>query len=223
MKCPKCGKEIAEESKFCEYCGTKTIKQECKIYVGWILLTGLLFMSLLNFVFWHINDYGTAWSLSYNYLIVLQCVILLVGLTMFFLKKIRAPLLVLLCVQFTIGVILCWDVIEHSFRSGKGGTWAYLYKNDYDTHINLKISPTTEAEKVYADICSHTEAVEKLKDFTQEISTPNSQYRIHNLFWETSQSYSFWYHTFIFAWMDLTLVLLYFIYALIAYKKGWPY
>lgn len=23
MKCPKCGKEIANDSKFCEYCGTK--------------------------------------------------------------------------------------------------------------------------------------------------------------------------------------------------------
>lgn len=222
MKCSKCGNEIAEESKFCEFCGTKTIKQECKIYVGWILLIGMLFMSLLNFVFWLINDYGTAWRLSYNYLIVLQCVILLVGLTMFFLKKIRAPLLVLLCIQFMIGAILCWDVIEHSSHSEIGSTVTNLYKNDYDTHIKLKISPTTE-ENVYADIYSHTEAVEKLRDFVQEISTPNSKYRINSSFWQPLQSYIWWYHTFIFAWMDLALVLLYFIYALIAYKKGWPY
>ena len=31
MKCPKCGAEIADDSKFCEFCGTKTGKQNRKL------------------------------------------------------------------------------------------------------------------------------------------------------------------------------------------------
>ena len=26
MKCPKCGKEISNDSQFCEYCGTKVVR-----------------------------------------------------------------------------------------------------------------------------------------------------------------------------------------------------
>lgn len=30
MKCPSCGKEIAEDSKFCEYCGVQ-VKKNIKL------------------------------------------------------------------------------------------------------------------------------------------------------------------------------------------------
>ena len=35
MKCPKCGKEIANDSQFCEYCGNKInpVKKTQKIYI----------------------------------------------------------------------------------------------------------------------------------------------------------------------------------------------
>lgn len=32
MKCPKCGKEVAEESNFCKFCGEK-ISSTCKCWV----------------------------------------------------------------------------------------------------------------------------------------------------------------------------------------------
>ena len=36
MKCPKCGKEIAEGSKFCEFCGAK-VKKATKKWVMWLV------------------------------------------------------------------------------------------------------------------------------------------------------------------------------------------
>lgn len=51
MKCPKCGKEIANDSQFCEYCGAAITKQKnniTKIVVGVILgafvIGGVLFL-----------------------------------------------------------------------------------------------------------------------------------------------------------------------------------
>lgn len=32
MKCPNCGKEITDDSKFCEYCGTKVVKEN-KVWI----------------------------------------------------------------------------------------------------------------------------------------------------------------------------------------------
>lgn len=41
MKCSKCGKEIANDSKFCEYCGTKVIVSKSKNTI-WISFTVIL-------------------------------------------------------------------------------------------------------------------------------------------------------------------------------------
>lgn len=46
MKCPKCGKEIANDSIFCEFCGTKISKPK-SIKILWIILIVLLGSSAL--------------------------------------------------------------------------------------------------------------------------------------------------------------------------------
>ena len=42
MKCPNCGKEIANDSNFCEYCGTKLTKPVNRKKVLWTILTALI-------------------------------------------------------------------------------------------------------------------------------------------------------------------------------------
>ncbi len=228
MKCTNCGKEIANESQFCEYCGAKVQQgsKEGKIYIGWLLIISMLFLSLMNFAFMHIHQETDAWYFR-NQLIVLQCVVLLIGLTMYFLKKIHLPLIILVCIQFIIGLILCWDASENDSKGLRGTTYASLVSgpigNSSKTGIFLMISPTTEEQNNYADMYSHSEAVTKLEEFARNISSSNSQYRIHGAFWKTSQTYYFWEHTYIYAWADVVLVLLYIIYAFIACKKGWKF
>ncbi len=49
MKCPNCGKEIANESKFCEYCGTKvkTKSDNKKKTILWVVLACVTFLVAL--------------------------------------------------------------------------------------------------------------------------------------------------------------------------------
>ena len=58
MKCPSCGKEIAQESVFCEYCGTqlnvvKKGAEESVVHVRWLLLVSALLICFLNISFFY--------------------------------------------------------------------------------------------------------------------------------------------------------------------------
>ncbi len=75
MKCPKCGKEIANDSQFCEFCGTQVnfvsgsspakIKSERKVN-GWIFVSIVLFIS--NIVCgWLAYDYNEKLYGGYSY------------------------------------------------------------------------------------------------------------------------------------------------------------
>ena len=70
MKCSKCGKEIANDSNFCEYCGTKiqkNIKEPTRIIQK--------------------KSYKIAWIITViiiGYLLVLICAIGCIGFALFF-------------------------------------------------------------------------------------------------------------------------------------------
>lgn len=52
MKCPNCGKEIANDSKFCEYCGTlMQEKVNKRVDIRWMLLPALVVAMLVVFNF----------------------------------------------------------------------------------------------------------------------------------------------------------------------------
>lgn len=223
MKCPNCGKEIAEESQFCEYCGKKVqpTSGECGIYIGWLLIVALLFVCLINFAFMFVRNASDAWDFS-TLLIILQVVVLLVGLVMAFLKKIRLPLIILACVQFSLGIMLCIDAMNYNTVSIGGMTYAALYKNHTATSFIIAEKSTQDKDR-YGYLRSHIEAIDNCKEFAQEISKPNLQYSIGDIQWYTSRTYNYWGHTYIYAWTDIALVLLYLIYAFIACKKGWQY
>ena len=55
MKCPKCGKEIANDSKFCEFCGTKISKPK-SIKILWVVLFVLLGLSALCAGYFYVYD-----------------------------------------------------------------------------------------------------------------------------------------------------------------------
>ena len=57
MKCPKCGKEIANDSNFCEYCGSSVSNNHRKKTI-WITL-GLIVVSFIGFAFlWMGRQFG---------------------------------------------------------------------------------------------------------------------------------------------------------------------
>lgn len=48
MKCPNCGKEIANDSQFCEYCGTKLVKPRKSFKGLWITLIVLFLIAIVG-------------------------------------------------------------------------------------------------------------------------------------------------------------------------------
>lgn len=54
MRCPQCGKVIANDSQFCEYCGARISKQRSKIL--WIIMFALLGLSALGVGSFYICD-----------------------------------------------------------------------------------------------------------------------------------------------------------------------
>ena len=76
MKCKRCGEEIANDSKFCEFCGTKSEKKQIKwwqLILGLIGLTGGLLM---------IKSSGTGWIV-----IVLIIIVFLVMKLLAYMKE----------------------------------------------------------------------------------------------------------------------------------------
>lgn len=58
MKCPKCGEEIANDSVFCEYCGTKTRNDEQPIKtidIRWALLPAMFIATVMIATIWGIG------------------------------------------------------------------------------------------------------------------------------------------------------------------------
>lgn len=55
MKCPNCGKEIANESKFCEYCG-KPIEKKRNTQSLWMVFIVLLVVGLVGVMAYNMNQ-----------------------------------------------------------------------------------------------------------------------------------------------------------------------
>lgn len=70
MKCSKCGNEIANDSVFCEFCGTKVensktilVRQNKQVDIRWCLLPAMLIISIaVGFVY-----YNYSYNYSYDY------------------------------------------------------------------------------------------------------------------------------------------------------------
>ena len=48
MKCSKCGKDIANDSYYCEYCGALIRESEYKVHVKWLLYLAMFFTCVIN-------------------------------------------------------------------------------------------------------------------------------------------------------------------------------
>lgn len=68
MKCPKCGEEIANDSVFCEYCGSQIKKENVKrVDIRWALLPAMLITTYALFEVWwvvQLQDYKLLWAIG---------------------------------------------------------------------------------------------------------------------------------------------------------------
>ena len=60
MKCPECGKEIANDSQFCEYCGAQLVKPKKRLKEFWITLIVLFLIAIFGGALYYQYERTTA-------------------------------------------------------------------------------------------------------------------------------------------------------------------
>ena len=119
MKCPNCGKEIANDSQFCEFCGTQLVSakkgaQEASVHVRWLLFVSTLLLYLFNvFAFDEVfldgasdgmyshYDTSTLWIAS-----AVSLIFFIIGLILFVKKKLKGIYTIMLFMIFGINTAI---------------------------------------------------------------------------------------------------------------------
>ena len=142
MKCKHCGEEITDDSKFCEFCGTsiestnnKTILQECKVNIQWLLYVAMLFTCMLNYFMMEIQAYEA--NILATGLIFVQLCIFIPSLVLCLKKKIF-PSMLILSLFLLLGNLMI--LIETSWMVCGGGE-AYGYQDPVIALIVIAIAP----------------------------------------------------------------------------------
>lgn len=214
MKCPQCGKEIASDSQFYEYCGAcvnSTIIP--KIDIKW----GILPMFLLLYLAFFITSSLPAFTpsgiservlLMTIFIVILLIIVLCVSIR-YCIKKISsksfAIYIGMLIIGFTFIAYGIWQPSQDeyiiSFYSREGGH--YVSISDNITLDHSKFYPSEEID-TSADYLRRTYGVDGLYSTTQNIN-------INDAFTDTG---------FI---LLLLSSIVYLLYAFIAHKKGWKF
>ena len=129
MKCQKCGAEIAYGSTFCEYCGTKSGKNEqaseCTVHVRWLLLLAMVLVSAANLGFmeylWDEVVFKNDWEWEgWLSIPILSFIICIPSLVLYIKKKISLVFTSLMFGVFALNVVLVAKVgdMESDYETG---------------------------------------------------------------------------------------------------------
>ena len=143
MKCKFCGGEIANDSKFCEHCGTsiehsnnKNIIQNCKVNIQWLLYVAMLFTCMLNYFIMEIQAYE-ADILAFGLFFVQLC-IFIPSLVLCLKKKIFLSMLILSLFLFLGNLMI---LIETSWMECAGGEVYGYYQDPFVAIIVIVTVP----------------------------------------------------------------------------------
>jgi len=147
MKCPKCGNEIANDSLFCEYCGTRIHKAnvsnaECKVHVKWLLYVSMLFTCALNCFVFEVPYYHLGGAVIWPLLV--QIGIFIFASYLRYKKRIAILMLLLSLFMLIVNILFCIDALTFDGfpDSSREELCYYIYGHYYhDSDILLFISP----------------------------------------------------------------------------------
>ena len=171
MKCPKCGKEISNDSQFCEYCGTqlgsaKNVAGRGTVHVRWFLFVTTLLLCCMNVSLFYgmfeksiFNEYSyfdvsTLWIVP-----ILLLLLFIVSLILSIKKKLKAIYTILVFLILGINTAIPVYAEDNKYSTEKYRVQINLYEND-----NCKVGGRTES---FYRISDAQEFVQMFNDIAQ--------------------------------------------------------
>lgn len=220
MKCSKCGQEIPDDSMFCEQCGAQVSqkqRKECMVSVKWLLLATVLFVSSANFWALEMIWYGAHqgyWALGSWYLIpVISFMLFAICMGMVIKKKISWVFMILMFCIFLSNVVIV--IIADNGRTEYTTNYSFSM-NKWDLYLTAKVGDAWNN----VDENDMKRIVDKIKSdvrFNEEYEMPRYE-PVENY---QSSLQRVGDSAFVICGIEGFMVVLYLIYAFVAYKKGW--
>ncbi len=235
MKCSKCGKEIANDSLFCEYCGTEIKKDNAnkesntkRVDIRWALLPAMLMATFMVMCIWGI---GTCemFIVQNAYLgVILSIIIFLI--TIWYSIKRRVPISFVLIMGLFL-ISNCGMFYDLNSRNGYMDIYTVVSWNENATAKDITLSmkvPTDNhgcylgeewynAEK-FLNSCQQLLAQKLKQDGAVGVNADSSYISASPYITTSGRSWLETYNPICFA-----LLLFYIIYAFIAHKRAWRF
>lgn len=228
MICPKCGEEIANDSLFCEYCGTQIIKDKVKrVDIRWALLPAMLITTYALFELWWLVQ------LDNNFLWVIGAIPFTLSLLIFiytlpkaFKKEVPKSFLLMMLMLLIANGTMEYGLLNPEVR--------------YETDTDVWWTPANREEsyKEFTTICQTSYSSDdpdfvrergdyfrrRTKDMIEDALRANGACDIYfedNIYKEYHASMD--YVPIFILCVVLFFFFIYLVYAFIAHKKGWKF
>ena len=225
MKCPKCGKEIANDSLFCEYCGTQTKRGSKQVDIRWCLLPAMIIATIaMGFAAesWDICEFGGTDHSVEPFFVIPLCLFVL---SCWYAIKKLVPLsfIIMIVILFGINckilydsentrntykfnVDVSWDRDGDVYEGGSGSISLY-------TLSNYSIKNVQKAKEELLNCALSIK--DKLKGEGYKGISLSQIFR-------EDHYHTGWRGEDAFFWLSIFLII-YLIYAAIAHKRGWTF
>ena len=223
MKCPKCGKEIASDSQFCEYCGTPIKIDNTKhVDIRWALLPAMLIATFAMWVRWIIYkaDYQTDFVLLGLFALISPTILFLVSLFYWIKKKVPTSFFLIMTCFLYLNCSMFMGFLDLNCE--------YIYKTDiswhdgHNEHHVLLYDETgvfdeSDKESLKQD---KREIIDALENNGMDVAGEGYYIDESKCYYNTGGNQNLGEFSFL---LTSVLFILYLIYAYIAHKRAWKF
>lgn len=209
MKCSKCGNEIANDSLFCEYCGTQIIKDNVKkVDVRWCLLPAMLITTYAMLC--PLEMCGRSLYLGWNSLLII-IPISLFTYTLYLAYKKKTPKSFVLMM---FALLIANSAIEYKQLSLNMDIDSTIHSDcEHSEHMGLR-------NRFFNNYSNIMGCFNSCVDELNEVGESNIGLDDYDELGFYAYS---WYAIIIEAFVFCILLPIYLVYAIIARKKGWKF
>lgn len=226
MKCSKCGKEIANDSLFCEYCGTEIKKDNAnkesntkRVDIRWALLAAMLIATFAMWMRWTINLSSSATFLEElgSIAMIPPVILFLISLWNRIRNKTATSFVIIMGAFLCLNYAMLCDIFNWREQSTYYTDISWCDEG-YERKVYLIDSPMYDAWPTGRAVFEETQ--QKLVNLIESAGISVLHYSGINT------EYRYYVHKDLgyIAW-EITIVVFvfYFIYVIVAHKKGWRF